>query len=69
MADKYMEIVNSGATKKLAKLLGLPRPPRLRRYAPGSPLLPGPLLVLGASTHATSWSLGGWMFVVMTREM
>lgn len=56
MADKYMEIVNSGATKKLAKLLGLPRPPRLRRYAPGSPLLPGPLLVLGASTHAQELS-------------
>ncbi|WP_349931690.1 3-oxoacyl-ACP reductase [Glutamicibacter mishrai] len=56
MADKYMEIVNSGATKKLAKLLGLPRPPRLRRYAPESPLLPGPLLVLGASTHAQELS-------------
>ena len=56
MADKYMELVNSGATKKLAKLLGLPRPPRLRRYAPGSPLLPGPLLVLGASTHAQELS-------------
>jgi len=56
MADKYMELVNSGATKKLAKLLGLPRPPRLRRYAPESPLLPGPLLVLGASTHAQELS-------------
>ncbi|KUM32010.1 3-ketoacyl-ACP reductase [Arthrobacter sp. EpRS66] len=56
MADKYMELVNSGATKKLAKLLGLPRPPRLRRYEPESPLLPGPLLVLGASTHAQELS-------------
>lgn len=56
MADKYMELVNSGATNKLAKLLGLPRPPRLRRYAPESPLLPGPLLVLGASTHAQELS-------------
>ncbi|UYQ78997.1 3-oxoacyl-ACP reductase [Glutamicibacter sp. JL.03c] len=56
MADKYMELVNSGATKKLAKLLGLPRPPRLRRYAPESPLLPGPLLVLGASAHAQELS-------------
>lgn len=56
MADKYMELVNSGSTKKLAKLLGLPRPPRLRRYAPESPLLPGPLLVLGASAHAQELS-------------
>lgn len=56
MADKYMELVNTGVTKKLAKLLGLPRPPRLRRYSPDAPLLPGPLLVLGASSSAQELS-------------
>ncbi|WP_418909276.1 3-oxoacyl-ACP reductase [Glutamicibacter endophyticus] len=56
MADKYLELVNSGYTKKVAKLLGLPRPPRLRRYEPGSALLPGPLLVLGASARAQQLS-------------
>ena len=54
MADKYMELVNSGMTKKLAKLLGLPRPPRLRRYSPETVLLPGPVLVLGQSPAAQS---------------
>ncbi|MEG2578064.1 MAG: 3-oxoacyl-ACP reductase, partial [Glutamicibacter sp.] len=56
MADKYMELVNSGITKKLATLLGLPRPPRLRRYSPDAPLLPGPVLVLGASSKAQDLS-------------
>lgn len=56
MADKYMELVNTGTTKKLAKLLGLPRPPRLRRYSVDSPLLPGPLLVLGTSARAQELS-------------
>lgn len=52
MADKYLELVNSGTTKKIAKLLGLPRPPRLRRFEPNADLLPGPVLVLGQSAHA-----------------
>lgn len=56
MTDKYMELVNTGATKKLAKLLGLPRPPRLRRYSEQGPLLPGPLLVLGNSARAQELS-------------
>ncbi|WP_404291295.1 3-oxoacyl-ACP reductase [Glutamicibacter arilaitensis] len=54
MADKYLELVNTGMTKKLAKLLGLPRPPRLRRYTPDTALLPGPVLVLGRSAHAAA---------------
>ena len=49
MADKYLELVNSGVTKKLARSLGLPRPAILRRHVPGAPLLPGPLLLLGGS--------------------
>lgn len=56
MADKYMELVNTGVTKKLAKLLGLPRPPRLRRYGVEAPLLPGPLLLLGQSAKAQELS-------------
>ena len=62
MADKYMELVNTGMTKKLAKLLGLPRPPRLRRYGETTPLLPGPVLVLGSSARAQELSdtLMGW---------
>ena len=56
MADKYLELVNSGMTKKLAKLLGLPRPPRLRRYGVDTPLLPGPVLVLGTSSRAQELS-------------
>ncbi len=62
MADKYMELVNSGVTKKLAKTLGLPRPAILRRYAPGAPLLPGPVLLLGESAEAQGIAdtLLGW---------
>ncbi|MFJ2621692.1 3-oxoacyl-ACP reductase [Glutamicibacter sp. NPDC087344] len=56
MADKYMELVNTGMTKKLAKLLGLPRPPRLRRYGETAPLLPGPILILGSSAQAQQLS-------------
>jgi 3-oxoacyl-[acyl-carrier protein] reductase len=62
MADKYLELVNSGVTKKLARSLGLPRPAILRRHAPGAPLLPGPLLLLGdsPSTQELADTLLGW---------
>ena len=62
MADKYLELVNSGFTKKLAEALGLPRPAILRRYAPGAPLVPGPVLVLGNSPGAQELAdtLLGW---------
>lgn len=62
MADKYLELVNSGFTKNLAKTLGLPRPAILRRYAPGAPLIPGPVLLLGDSDQAQNMSdiLLGW---------
>lgn len=52
MTDTYLELVNSGFTKKLAQQLGLPRPARLRRYAPGQALLDGPALVLGTGPDA-----------------
>ena len=62
MADKYLELVNSGFTKNLAKTLGLPRPAILRRYAPGAPLVPGPVLLIGNSPAAQELSdtLLGW---------
>jgi 3-oxoacyl-[acyl-carrier protein] reductase len=47
MSDTYLNLVNSGFTKKVAKQLGLPQPSPLRRYEPGQPLLQGAVLVLG----------------------
>ncbi|QOR70239.1 3-oxoacyl-ACP reductase [Ruania alkalisoli] len=55
MSDTYLDLVNSGATKQVAKTLGLPRPARLRRThadAVDQPLLPGPVLLLGAGAQA-----------------
>ena len=50
MADTYSDLVNSRVGKQVASRLGLPRPARLRRYAPGEPLVPGPVLVGGIGT-------------------
>src|SRR5215207_5757911 len=47
MADTYGDLVNSKVGKQVASRLGLPRPVRLRRYAPDRPLAPGPVLVAG----------------------
>ena len=47
MADTYSDLVNSKVGKQVASRLGLPRPVRLRRYAPDRPLVPGPVLVAG----------------------
>src|SRR3954469_1246742 len=44
MADRYLELVNSGLGASVAGRLGLPRPAVLRRYSPGDPLLAGDLL-------------------------
>ncbi|WP_420112193.1 3-oxoacyl-ACP reductase [Pseudactinotalea sp.] len=54
-ADTYLELVNSGFTKQVAKRLGLPRPAKLRRTDPShvdSPLAPGPVVVLGEGSDA-----------------
>ncbi|RZU34040.1 3-oxoacyl-ACP reductase [Blastococcus saxobsidens] len=45
MADWYTTFANSGFGTTLTKQLGLPRPAVLRRYEPGQPLLPGPVVV------------------------
>lgn len=62
MADNYLKLVNTGFTKDLAKSLGLPRPSILRRYRPGQPLVPGPVVVLGAgaAAHELTETLLGW---------
>lgn len=62
MADKYLNLVNSGWGKTTAKKLGLPKPAHLRRYHPGAPLVPGPVLVLGkaAAADAVAATLLGW---------
>ena len=45
--DLYSQIVNSGPGAFLAKQLGVPQPPTLRRYRPGDPALDGSLLIGG----------------------
>ncbi|MCZ2858546.1 3-oxoacyl-ACP reductase [Blastococcus sp. VKM Ac-2987] len=45
MADWYTSFANSGVGTTITEQLGLPRPVELRRYEPGEPLLPGPVVV------------------------
>jgi 3-oxoacyl-[acyl-carrier protein] reductase len=45
MSDRYASFANSGPGRTLVKRLGLPDPPRLRRYRPGDPITPGPVLL------------------------
>src|SRR5690625_3491492 len=54
VSDEYAQLVNAGLTGKLAKALGLPRPARLRRYAPGDDPAPGPVLILDGGNAASS---------------
>ncbi|MBV9089422.1 MAG: 3-oxoacyl-ACP reductase [Mycobacteriaceae bacterium] len=46
-SDLYSQIVNSAPGSFVAKQLGVPQPPTLRRYRPGDPPLPGTLLIGG----------------------
>jgi 3-oxoacyl-[acyl-carrier protein] reductase len=48
VADRYQSFTQSAPGRLLSKQLGLPAPPRLRRYEPGQPLLDGAAL-LGAA--------------------
>lgn len=54
MSDKYLDLVNSGFTKKLAQTLGLPRPAKLRRQGLDPELVPvtGTVVVLGEGKDA-----------------
>jgi 3-oxoacyl-[acyl-carrier protein] reductase len=49
MTDRYASFAHSGPGRTLVRRLGLPNPPRLRRYRAGDPLVPGPVLLDGAS--------------------
>lgn len=62
MADTYLKLVNAQPFGRVAKAAGLPRPVPLRRYVPGAPLVPGPVLVLGGSAAAQTIAstLLGW---------
>src|SRR3954447_26935240 len=44
-SDRYQQLTQSAPGRFISKRLGLPQPPRLRRYEPGQPLLDGPALV------------------------
>ncbi|MFD0821575.1 short chain dehydrogenase, partial [Micromonospora zhanjiangensis] len=48
MTDRYASFANSGPGRALVKRLGLPDPPRLRRYRTGDPVTDGTVL-LGAA--------------------
>ena len=52
MSDRYRDFANSGFGTTITKRLGLPRPAVLRRYEPGQPLLPGPVIVGSAGEGA-----------------
>src|SRR5699024_11028388 len=54
MSDKYLDLVNSGFTKKLAQTLGLPRPAILRRQGLTADPIPvtGTVVVLGEGKDA-----------------
>ncbi|KQY46967.1 3-oxoacyl-ACP reductase [Cellulomonas sp. Root137] len=56
MTDTYLNLLNSGFTKKLAKQLGLPQPAPLKRYTPGQPLAEGAVLVLGRGSESDALS-------------
>ncbi|MBE1485912.1 3-oxoacyl-ACP reductase [Plantactinospora soyae] len=43
MSDRYASFAHTGAGRALVRRLGLPDPPRLRRYRPGDPLIHGPV--------------------------
>jgi 3-oxoacyl-[acyl-carrier protein] reductase len=45
MADRYQELTLNPVGRTIAKQLGLPTPPRLRRYEDGQALVDGPVLV------------------------
>ncbi len=44
MTDRYQQLVNTPIGKLVTKQVGLPAPPRLERFAPGQPVVTGPVL-------------------------
>ncbi len=53
MSDPIGSFASSGAGRALLRRLGLPNPPRLRRFSAGEPLVPGPVLLGGDGHLAT----------------
>jgi 3-oxoacyl-[acyl-carrier protein] reductase len=47
--DRFLELANARVSGVVVKRAGLPKPPRLKRYQPGQPLLAGPALLGGAA--------------------
>jgi 3-oxoacyl-[acyl-carrier protein] reductase len=47
--DQYTKLAHSSFGRAVMPRVGLPRPPLLRRYEPGQPVLPGPAVVGGAA--------------------
>ena len=58
MADTYSSLVNSALGGKLAGALGLPQPTELRRYEPGAPVVPGPVLLGGHGAAPLAVKIG-----------
>src|SRR5581483_1789572 len=60
MGDPYTSFARSGLGRPVVRGLGLPSPPRLLRWRPGDPLIPGPVLVgpVGSPFHdeLTEWA-------------
>jgi 3-oxoacyl-[acyl-carrier protein] reductase len=52
MTDRYQDFASSSLGKLLVKNLGLPNPVKLERYAAGSPLVTGTVVVGGAGRFA-----------------
>jgi 3-oxoacyl-[acyl-carrier protein] reductase len=59
MADRYQQLVNTPIGRIVAKQVGLPNPPRLERFAPGRPVIDGPVLVGAAAGSRLAGSLAG----------
>ena len=58
MTDTYSSFVNSPIGGKLAGALGLPQPTELRRYEPGAPVVPGPVLLGGHGAAPLAVKIG-----------
>lgn len=58
MSDTYSSFVNSTIGGRLAGVLGLPQPTELRRYEPGAPLVPGPVLLGGHGASPLAVKVG-----------
>ena len=48
MADRYQQLINTPVGRIVSKQVGLPQPVRLERYAPGMPVISGPVALGGA---------------------